>query len=93
MLAEIISRVFPAYRSFADQVVKDSPDMPPFPTAPFPGDRLTYRSATTVEYRTPALQEGLGTFRLAASNKDPIDGIVMLVGGHGPAALGRAVIR
>src|SRR5262249_61117971 len=54
-VAEVLARAFPAYRSYAKKLweLVDSP----FPSGPDAGDRLTYRSKTVVEYKTPAGRE------------------------------------
>lgn len=51
-----------------------------FPTGPFPADKLTYKSARAVMYRTPAQADGLGTMSWIKKNGSPIDGVAMLVG-------------
>ncbi len=58
-IAEIIARVFPAYRWYARQV--EDPDSP-LPTGPYPKDTLTYRGKAIVGYETPARTGGLGNF-------------------------------
>ena len=79
-VAEIIARVFPAYKAFATQVMKEGLDAP-FQFGPYPKDFLTYESNRVVEYKTPAQTEGLGTYHSSLKkNGSPIDGVVMLVG-------------
>jgi hypothetical protein len=80
-VAEIIARVFPAYKPFVTSVMKDF-DQPPgsFPFGPYPTDTLTYKSKTVVEYRTPAQTDGLGTYSWLEKSGDPIDGVAILVG-------------
>ena len=80
-VAEIIARVFPAYKPFVTSVMQDF-DQPSssFPFGPYPTDALTYRSKTMVEYRTPAQTDGLGTYSWLEKNGSPIDGVAILVG-------------
>ncbi len=77
-VAAIVARVFPAYKSYAVEVMKDASES--FAFSPYPKDRLTYKSKTIVEYRTPAFAEGLGTRSWLPKNENPIDGVAMLVG-------------
>ncbi len=77
-IAELIARVFPAYRQFARQVWEDLDS--PLPSGPYPKDTLTYRSSTVVEYRTPARTEGLGNFHSWLGQCDlPIAGAAILL--------------
>jgi hypothetical protein len=76
-IAEIIARVFPAYKSIAKRVWDD--DLP-FPSGPFPTDTLKYRGTTIVEYKTPAQTEGLGNFDSWLKKNDiPIVGAAILI--------------
>lgn len=77
-IAELIARVFPAYRSFARRVWDfDSP----LPSGPYSKDTLTYRGNAVVEYRTPPQTEGLGNFHSWLGKNDlPIAGAAILVG-------------
>jgi hypothetical protein len=77
-VAEIIARVFPSWRWFADQVDRGF-DLTP-PAGPYPKDRLIYKSKTMVEYETPAGTDGLGTDNLVTKSGSPIDGVAILVG-------------
>ncbi len=76
-IAELVSRVFPAYRSLARQVWDlDSP----LPSGPYPKDTFTYRGRTVVEYRTPAQTEGVGNFHSWLGKSDlPIAGAAILL--------------
>ena len=78
----IIARVFPAYKSFVIQMMEGDDDFPPseYPFGPYPSDKLTYRSSRVVEYRTPALADGLGTQSSLKKNGSPIDGVAILSG-------------
>jgi len=78
-IAEVMARVFPAYRAYAEKVWA-LPDVP-FPSGRSPGDRLTYKGKTVVEYKT-AGKEGMGT-RFGRLSKDGgvVTGVVSLIGG------------
>jgi hypothetical protein len=78
-VAEIIARVFPAYRSFADGVRKSFPEIT-LPSAPYPKDTLEYKGTNTVEYVTPARTDGLGTFLGLEKGDDQIVGVALLAG-------------
>lgn len=78
-VAEVIARVFPAYRSFVREVMKE-PGIDPFTFGPYPKDELVYRSKALLEYRTPAQTEGLGTYSWLTKSLLPIRGAAMLVG-------------
>jgi hypothetical protein len=78
-VAQIAARVFPAQRSFVDKVIAEGAA----PTrnirfGPFPTDRLTYVSDQVVEFETPPLSEGLGTYFLLRPNNDAILGVEIL---------------
>ena len=80
-VAEIIARVFPAYRAFVANVAEMlNQPASSIPSGPNPTDTLIYRSKTMVEYRTPAQTEGLGTRSMLKKNGDPIDGVAILTG-------------
>jgi len=79
-VAEVISRVFPARESFAIDVMQEF-DLPPFPTGAWPDDILKHKSATVVEYQTPANKDGLGTYWGLRKSSDPVEGVAIL---HGP---------
>jgi hypothetical protein len=75
----MIARVFPAYKAFVTEVM-DGFGTPrsEFPEGPYPADLLSYRSASTVVYRTPAGAEGLGTKSWLQKDATPIDGVARL---------------
>jgi hypothetical protein len=78
-IAEIMARVFPAYRAFARRVWNGIDA--PLPSAPYPKDTLKYRSKTVVEYNTPAQTDGLGNFYSWVKKSDtPIAGVAILIG-------------
>jgi hypothetical protein len=81
IVAEIIARVFPAYRAFVTGVMRDY-DQPEisFAFGSYPADTLTYTSKNAVEYRTPAQKDGLGTHSRLRKNGSPIHGVAILIG-------------
>jgi len=77
-IAEIMARVFPAYRALAIRVLEGI-DLP-IPSGPYPKDTLGYRSKTIVEYKTAAQTEGLGNFDSSLKKNDtPIVGAAILI--------------
>jgi hypothetical protein len=80
-VAEIIARVFPAYKAFVKGVmVMFGMPTNSFAFGPFPKDVLSYKSNRLVEYKTPAQTDGLGTHLWIKKNSSPIEGMAMLVG-------------
>jgi hypothetical protein len=79
-VAEIVARVFPAFKSFVERVANGSQSASPFTFGPYPEDKLTYKSEAVVEYETPPQAEGLGTHSLLRKNASPIDGVAILIG-------------
>ncbi|HLW92843.1 MAG TPA: hypothetical protein VKS78_16290 [Roseiarcus sp.] len=78
--AEIAARLFPAARSFVQGVIAEGIEpKEDFVFAPYPADALTRRSATVVEFATPASSDGLGTVGLIVKNDQPISGVVILL--------------
>jgi hypothetical protein len=80
-VAEIVARIFPAYKSFALRVMKGY-DVPVSERVfgPYPNDVLTYKSKSLVEFTTPPHTDGLGTSSFLTRNGSAIRGIAMLVG-------------
>ena len=76
-VADIIARVFPAFRAFTAQVSRSAPGYRPS-FGPYPNDVLTYKGGTVVEYRTPAQTTGLGTRSWLKKNDSPITGVAIL---------------
>jgi hypothetical protein len=77
-IAQIIGRVFPAYRAFAIRALEGF-DLP-ISSGPYPKDTLEYRGKTIVEFKTPAQTEGLGNFDSWLGKSDmPIVGAAILV--------------
>jgi hypothetical protein len=80
-VAEIIARIFPAYKAFVTGVMKEfDPPASRFTFSPYPEDTLTYKSEKVVEYKTPAQADGLGTYWALKKNGGPIEGVAILVG-------------
>jgi hypothetical protein len=77
-VAEVIMRVFPDHKAFAKGVTDMFP-FKEFAAGPYPGDRLTHKSKTIVEYRTPARTDGLGTYQRLEKNDHQIDGVAILI--------------
>jgi hypothetical protein len=81
IVAEMISRVFPERKAFLERVIEDFDlQKTRFPAGPYPGDSLTYKSPTQVEFTTPSNTEGLGTWRSLAVENRPIQGAAILDG-------------
>ncbi len=80
-VADVIARVFPAYRQFATDVMElfDQPHNS-LPSGPYPTDTLAYKSNRLVEFQTPPQTEGLGTHFWLRKSAIPIDGVAILVG-------------
>jgi hypothetical protein len=77
--AQLMARLFPQNRKFVDQVIAEKiVPASEFVFGPYPGDRLKRRSASMVEYETPAGMKGLGTDTRLVANQSPISGIVFL---------------
>lgn len=77
-VAQIVARVFPAYRAFALRALEGIEI--PIPSGPYPKDTVTYTSKTIVEYQTPAQTEGLGNFdSWLGKNQMPIAGAAVLI--------------
>ena len=80
-VAKIMARVFPAYKNFVKKVIAEGIEpASSFPSGPYPGDKLTYKSTRVVEFETPANAEGLGTASWLLKNDSPIRGVAVLVG-------------
>jgi hypothetical protein len=80
--AQIIARVFPAYRALVTALMDGYDGIPAssYPFGPFPSDSLTYKGNALVEYVTPAQTEGLGTHSSLKKNGSPIEGVAILNG-------------
>ena len=75
-VAEVIARVFPAYKSYATGVTEEFGLT--FSFGPFPKDQLTYEGENVVKFRTPPQTEGLGTNRWLKKNDSQIEGVSIL---------------
>jgi hypothetical protein len=80
-VAKIIARVFPAYKSFAQDVIAEGIEPASnFPFGPYPNDKLTYHGKDVVEFETPPNTEGLGTDSRLQMNASPIEGVAIITG-------------
>ncbi len=80
-VAKVIARMFPEHNAFVQSVVAEGMDSASsFPVGPYPNDKLTYRSKSTVEYETPTNAEGLGTISGLQQDANPINGVAILIG-------------
>jgi hypothetical protein len=78
-VARMIARVFPKRMKFARQVIDEGMfPVSDFPIGPFPGDRLTYRGDSVVEFETPANTDGLGTMSRMKRANLQISGVAMV---------------
>ena len=79
-VADMIDRVFPAFRAFAARVEAEIGDTEEHRAGPNPTDLLVYRSRRVVEYKTPAQTEGIGTGWWVERGDRPIEGVAILAG-------------
>ncbi len=80
-VAQVIARIFPAYKKFAEQVAEEKIEpASSFPFGSYPKDKLNYRSKNIAEYITPGNVEGLGTNSRLERNANPISGVAILIG-------------
>ena len=80
-VAKVIARVFPAYKTFAQNVIAEGIEpASDFPSGPYASDKLTYRGTNTVEFETAANTQGLGTDSRLLPNASPIDGVAIIIG-------------
>ena len=80
-VAKVTARVFPAYKTFAQNVIAEGIEpASDFPFGPYPSDKLTYRGKNIVEFETPANARGLGTDSRLQMNANPIDGVAIISG-------------
>ncbi len=78
-VAQKIARLFPQHMDFTRQVIAESIEpASDFPLGPYPGDKLTYKTKTLVEFETPAHRKGLGTDSRLQRNDQAIEGFVFL---------------
>lgn len=72
-VAQAIARYFPAQKKFLDEVVAEKIEPPSsFPSGFHPNDRLLFRTATLIEFETPAHTQGIGTDSRLSPGKFPI---------------------
>jgi hypothetical protein len=80
-VARTIARVFPAHKAFVRDVIAEGIEpASSFSFGPYPHDRLLYRNKETVEYQTPAEEDGLGTESYLQKNASAIKGAAILLG-------------
>jgi hypothetical protein len=80
-VAEVIARVFPAYKTFVQKVIAEGLEpASDFPFGPYPSDKLTYSGKNIVEFETPGSAQGLGTDSRLQMNASPIDGVAIIGG-------------
>jgi len=80
-VAKLIARVFPAYKSFALDVIAERIEpASDFPFGPYSKDKLRYRGKNVVEFETFAGSEGLGTQSRLQKNPSPIEGVAIITG-------------
>lgn len=77
-VAEVMARVFPDFKAFAENVAQEFGRTMSF--GPYPTDKLIYRGKREVEYKTPAQTEGLGTHGSLKKGNSSIEGVAILVG-------------
>ena len=78
-VAQVVARVFPAYRAYARKVIKEGfAPASNFPFGPYSSDRLTYKGKKLVEFTTPAGQRGLGTMSWLLPSDKPVTGFALL---------------
>jgi len=81
-VATVIARVFPKYKSFVTNVIKEQIEpASDFPLGPWPHDRLRYLNDHAVEFTTPAHTAGLGTSSRLLRNAHPISGVAIFFPG------------
>ena len=80
-VAKTIARVFPAHKAFVRAVIAEGiVPASSFPSGPYAGDTLKYRTKNIVEFLTPAYTDGLGTASRLQKNDSPISGAAVLFG-------------
>jgi len=78
-VAQMVARVFPAYRNYARKIVAEGfGPASDYPFGPFPSDHLTYKGRKLVEFSTPPHRKGLGTMSWLLPSDQPILGFALL---------------
>ena len=78
-VAQMVARVFPAYRSYARKIIAEGfGPASNYPFGPFPSDQLTYKGKKLVEFTTPSHHKGLGTMSWLLPSDQPIVGFALL---------------
>ena len=78
-VAAVVARIFPAYADIAKSIAGED-FARKLVYAPYPSDKLTYKSTAVVEFRTPANTEGLGTDAGLSQRALPIDAVAIVLG-------------
>jgi hypothetical protein len=76
-VAALCARLFPVRQDWARTTLEEVGVKAP--AGPYAHDVLTYESDVSVQFRTPAKQEGFGT-EMFGQGTDPIDGTALLMG-------------
>lgn len=74
----MIARFFPDYRPFVARLDRRF-SLGDLPAGPDADDLILRRTATEVEFRTPAGRDGLGTDSLFVPGSDPVEGLIVLL--------------
>lgn len=74
----MIARFFPDYRPFVARLDRRF-SLGDLPAGPDEDDHILRRTATEVEFRTPAGRDGLGTDSLLVPGSDPVEGLIVLL--------------
>ena len=81
-VASVIARIFPARKQFVQDVIAEGIEPAShFPFGPYPNDKLLYKGPDTVEFQTPANQDGLGLKSRLVQSSAPISGVAIISGG------------
>jgi hypothetical protein len=75
-VAPVIARVFPAYKWYALSHEREFDQKLVF--GPYPGDILSYKGDSVVEFTTPPQANGLGTQFSLKKNSSPIHGVAII---------------
>jgi hypothetical protein len=94
-VAKVAARVFAApEKAFVDSVIAEGIEPKEnFPAGPYLSDKLTYKTATLVEFATPAGKDGLGAAAGLGASPLPVVGLAKLVGDTGGPDLYLLAIR
>jgi hypothetical protein len=81
-VAKVAARVFagPEKAFVASVIAEGIEPKENFPAGPYPSDKLTYKTATLVEFATPAGKDGLGAAAGLGASPLPVVGLAKLAG-------------